>query len=209
MLDSIREDVPADDACAQERRIARAGGGAAPGESWISVRAWNSCADFRALFRRYRDEYVERSAADAGGGSSAFLRRVPAMFSRRANVAVMPIRAQGPGRRVFPGRLRRRLRWSLWVLRCAPMLDRVLAPSGPRATVASVDGEIYRVSDQRVDGARCGRRDWRERRDSHGQGFARGVAVARRVDWSRWRSAAILRLPNGGAARRFAWNAAR
>jgi len=140
LIGSIREDsgTPAE----AREAAARVRGRIEGGTEALAARL-ESCADFRTLFPAYRAHKLNearRMLVEDHLHSCVACRKEYA--GRRAQV--IPITSD---RRVFP-----------WALAAAAVLavgiaipfvlDRTLAPSGPRATVALVDGELYRVSDQ-------------------------------------------------------------
>jgi hypothetical protein len=157
VVDSVRNDVPeaqvieAAAARVRSRLEAEAGGGAAEAH----VEHLNSCADFRALMPAYRANTLSearRLLVEDHLHTCVACRRVfhgqPASVSTLSRTAV-PITATRPNlaRKVVPWAIAAAI-----VLAAAatmpPVFDRVFAPSGPRATVASVEGTLYRVSDQ-------------------------------------------------------------
>lgn len=143
LVGSIREDS-GDDRAAREAadRVRRAL--AASAVEPAHGNRLDSCADFRVLFADYRvgtlsearRMLVEDHLHSCVGCRNAFQGR---------SVAIMPVRAKRASL----------VTWALAAaavvaigVAIAPTLDRVLTPRGPRATLASIDGEIYRVSDQ-------------------------------------------------------------
>ena len=90
VMDAVRNDVPDAQAIREaaarvrSRLEAEAGGSTVSGADLSSsVEHLNSCADFRAAAAGLSREHFKRSAANAGGGSSAFLRGLPPGVSRR------------------------------------------------------------------------------------------------------------------------------
>jgi hypothetical protein len=143
LLKSIRDDVPSDDAIHAAAARVRTRLEAVPGET-VEVARLESCADFRALLPAYRNRtlsearhmLVEDHLHSCVGCRRRFEGERP---------AVMVMRAQRPVWRVMPWAIAAAAVIAVY-LTLPPILDRTLAPSGPRATVASVDGELYRVS---------------------------------------------------------------
>ncbi len=107
----------------------------------------NSCADFRALLPAYRANALteaRRMLVEDHLHSCVACRRT----FQGARPTVIPISSKRPAiRRVIPYAIAAAIIAAMG-LTLPPVFDRVLAPSGPRATVASVSGELYRVSDQ-------------------------------------------------------------
>ncbi len=107
----------------------------------------NSCADFRVLLPAYRTNTLteaRRMLMEDHLHSCVACRRV----FQGARPTVIPITSKRPAlRRVIPYAIAAAIIAAMG-LTLPPVFDRVLAPSGPRATVASVNGELYRVSDQ-------------------------------------------------------------
>jgi hypothetical protein len=145
LLNSIRED--AGDQVAREAGMrVRARLEAEMGQP-AAMDHMNSCADFRALFASYRNQTLSEARhmlVEDHLHSCVACRRA---YSGSAKVAVFPYTANRPF-------VRRAIPWVLAAaavvilgIALAPMLDRAFAGSGPRATVASVQGELYRVSD--------------------------------------------------------------
>ncbi len=147
LLKSIRDDVPSNDvvqaAAARVRTRLETGLGAdvhVPDD----VTHLESCADFRALLPAFRNRTLSEARhmlVEDHLHSCVGCRRH--LEGDRAAVIVMK-----PRSRVWVA-----VPWALAAAAVAvlyvtlpPILDRTLAPSGPRATVASVDGELYRVS---------------------------------------------------------------
>ena len=143
LVRSIREDVGDDHAgrdAADRVRKALAASAVEPAHG----NRLDSCADFRALFADYRAgklSEARRMLVEDHLHSCVGCRN---LFQGRG-VAVMPVRAKRAS--FIPWALAAAAVVALGVA-IAPTLDRVLAPSGPRATLASINGEIYRVSDQ-------------------------------------------------------------
>jgi hypothetical protein len=146
LLDSIRtEAVPEEtvrEACSRVRTRMEA----ELGES-ATVERLESCADFRGLFPAYRKQTLSegrRMLVEDHLHSCVACRRA---FQGSGRVVVIPNTAERSlGRRVIPWAMAAAAAVVLGVA-MRPMLDRVLAPSGARATIASVQGEVYRVSD--------------------------------------------------------------
>jgi hypothetical protein len=107
----------------------------------------NSCADFRALLPAYRANALteaRRMLVEDHLHSCVACRRT----FQGARPTVIPISSKRPAiRRVIPYAIAAAIIAAMG-LTLPPVFDRVLAPSGPRATVTSVSGELYRVSDQ-------------------------------------------------------------
>jgi hypothetical protein len=107
----------------------------------------NSCADFRALLPAYRTNALteaRRMLVEDHLHSCVACRRT----FQGARPTVIPITSKRPAlRKVVPYAIAAAIIAAMG-LTLPPVFDRVLAPSGPRATVASVSGELYRVSDQ-------------------------------------------------------------
>ncbi len=146
LLDSIRtEAVPEQtvlEACARVRaRMEAELGESAP------VDRLESCADFRGLFTGYRKQTLSegrRMLVEDHLHSCVACRKI---FQGSGRVVVIPNTAERSlSRRAIPWAMAAA---AVVVLGIAtrPMLDRVLAPWGPRATIASVQGELYRVTD--------------------------------------------------------------
>ncbi len=153
VLDSVRNDVP--DAQVMEAAAARVRSRLATeaGGPDVHVEHLNSCADFRALMPGYRTQTLSearRLLVEDHLHSCVACRRV--FHGQPASVVSMsavPVAAKPPrlSRKVVPWAIAAAI-----VLAAAatmpPVFDRIMAPSGPRATVASVEGTLYRVSDQ-------------------------------------------------------------
>jgi hypothetical protein len=104
-----------------------------------------SCADFRLLLPAYRAgnlSEARRMLVEDHLHSCVACRRV---FSPRNTV--VPIAVKRPMMRVVPWAIAAAAVVVLAIL-ARPGMDRVMAPSGARATVASIDGELYRVTAQ-------------------------------------------------------------
>lgn len=143
LLKSIRDDVPSDDALQASAARVRTRLGSELAQT-VEVSRLESCADFRALLPAFRNRTLSEARqmlVEDHLHSCVACRKV--FHAERP--AVIPIRAARPVWNVLP-----------WAIAAAavvavyftipPVLDRVLAPSGERATVASVHGELYRVS---------------------------------------------------------------
>jgi len=143
LLKSIRDDVPADNVVQSAAARVRTRLETGPGDA-VEVAHLDSCADFRALLPAYRNRTLAEARhmlVEDHLHSCVGCRR----YFEGERAAVIAIR---PRSRMFV--------FAPWALAAAavvalyialpPILDRTLAPSGPRATVASVDGELYRVS---------------------------------------------------------------
>lgn len=101
----------------------------------------DSCADFRALFPAYRANNLSEA------------RRM--LVEDHLHTCASCRLVFSPRNTVIPITSRRSVRFVPWAVAAAavivvgiisrPALDRMMAPSGPRATVASVDGALYRV----------------------------------------------------------------
>jgi hypothetical protein len=141
LLDSVREEeVPADELSAASLRVR------ARLESDLAT-AGGACAPFRSQFAAYRDGSLgdARRMLLEDHLSSCVLCRNEYRGERKAEVVSLSSRR--------PAIVRIGLPWAvaaaavvLAVLILPPVLDRTFAPSGARATVASVDGSLYRVS---------------------------------------------------------------
>ncbi|HLX43489.1 MAG TPA: FecR domain-containing protein [Bryobacteraceae bacterium] len=140
LLGSIREDSGSPEEAREAAARVRSRMG--DGDS-ISVARLDSCGDFRALFSGYRTGKLSEARQmllEDHLHTCVACRRV---FEGR-QAAVIPISQR---RRVLP-----------WAIAAAAvlaigitfpvLLDKTLAPSGARGTVALVDGELYRVSDK-------------------------------------------------------------
>jgi hypothetical protein len=138
LLGSIREDSGSPEEAREA--AARVRTRMEDGES-IAVARLDSCADFRALFSGYRSgklSEARRMLMEDHLHTCVACRRV---FEGR-QAPVIPIAQK---RRVLP-----------WAIAAAAvlavgitfpvLLDKTLAPSGARGTIALVDGELYRVS---------------------------------------------------------------
>lgn len=154
LVDAIRKDVPeaqvVNEAAARVR--ARLSGEVA-GD--VQVDQLNSCADFRALMPGYRAKTLSearRMLVEDHLHTCVACRRV--FQGLPASVTTMT-----PGMRPQAQKPRRVMRVAIPVAIAAaivavmgitmtPVMDRIFSPSGARGTVASVDGGLYRVSDQ-------------------------------------------------------------
>lgn len=145
LLNSIREEAPDPDAASEAAARVRARL-LAPATS-ATVDRLESCADFRALLPVYREgtlSEARRMLVEDHLHSCVGCRRV---FQGGRSV-VLPLASRKPTvRRIVP--------WAVAAavilaarLTLPPVLDRTFAPSGARATVASIDGALYRVSSQ-------------------------------------------------------------
>jgi len=140
LLESIRADA-GEDRVREAWRHVRARLEGDLGESALVDRL-NSCNDFRALFASYRNGLLSEA------------RRMLVEDHLHSCVACRRLYQGPPTPAVLPER--RQFHWVRWGMAAAaviavgfaisPMLDRVLAGTGPRATVASVTGELYRVA---------------------------------------------------------------
>jgi hypothetical protein len=157
VLDSVRNDVPdaqvIGEAAARVRARLAAEAGAG---SDANVEHLNSCADFRALLPAYRTNTLSearRLLVEDHLHSCVACRRVS--HGLGASVTPMTPSVNRPAAKPPSKIIRKIVPFAIAaaiVLAAAatmpPVLDRVFAPTGPRATVASVDGGLYRVSDQ-------------------------------------------------------------
>jgi hypothetical protein len=138
VLNSIRDDVPSDEliqaAAARVRlRLAEA---TAPEQ--------DVCGNFRAMADALHNgtlSEARRMLLDDHLHSCVACRR----FFKGERAAVIPIRAQRPVWNVMPWAIAAAAIVAVYFA-APPVIDRVLSPSGPRATVASIQGELYRVS---------------------------------------------------------------
>lgn len=143
VLNSIRDDAPSQETVdrAAARVRSRLGGESAP----VTVERLESCADFRALAPVYRDATVgeaRRMLIEDHLHSCVGCRRF--FEGRGAPAIVMPRRS--PALRFAPWAVAAAAAVAAVYFGSAPVLDRILTPSGPRATVATVQGQLYRVS---------------------------------------------------------------
>ena len=144
LLHAVRDDVPGDQVVrdAGIRVRARIEAGLEPA---AQVARLESCADFRALLPAFRNRELSearRMLVEDHLHSCVACRRV--LHGERP--AAIPIRERKRVWRAAP-----------WAIAAAAivvayfalpaLLDRIMAPSDARATVASVNGELYRVSD--------------------------------------------------------------
>ncbi|HWZ30109.1 MAG TPA: FecR domain-containing protein [Bryobacteraceae bacterium] len=114
------------------------------GES-VEVARLDSCADFRALLPAYRANNLSearRMLVEDHLHSCVACRQV---FSPRSKV--VSITAKRP-MRMIPWAIAAAAAVVVGVVTLPSLFDRVLTPSGPRATVASVDGQLYKISAQ-------------------------------------------------------------
>jgi hypothetical protein len=112
------------------------------GGSRSSVARLDSCADFRALFPEYRSGTLgeaRRMLVEDHLHTCVACRKI---FEGR-QAPVIPITRQ---RRVLPWAMAAAAAVAIGIA-LPSVLDRTLSPSGARATVALVDGELYRVFD--------------------------------------------------------------
>jgi hypothetical protein len=162
VMDAVRNDVPdaqvISEAAARVRsRLEAEAGGSAINEIGLpaSVDHLNSCADFQALLPAYRSNRLSdarRLLVEDHLHSCVACRRVFREATQGVRPTVIPITSKpSTATRV----IRRAIPFAIAAAILAAMgatlpsvLDRVFAPSGPRATVASVDGGLYLVSDQ-------------------------------------------------------------
>jgi hypothetical protein len=161
VMDAVRNDVP--DAQVISEAVARvrsrleaeASGAAisAISEAGLSsnVEHLNSCADFRAVLPAYRANTLSearRLLVEDHLHSCVACRRV--FQGVRPNVIPFtskPSTTTRVIRRAIPFAIAAAVLAAMGVT-LPPVLDRVFAPAGPRATVASADGGLYLVSDQ-------------------------------------------------------------
>jgi hypothetical protein len=143
LLNSIREDVPSEDvvqgAAARVRTRLESGPAAE-----VEVAHLESCRDFRALLPAFRNRTLSEARhmlVEDHLHSCVGCRRI--FQGERA--AVIEMKPRSRAWVVAPWALAAAAAVVLYVT-LPPVLDRTLAPSGPRATVASIDGELYRVS---------------------------------------------------------------
>src|SRR5580704_4678763 len=149
LLNSIREDTA--DADAVDQAGARVRGrlqSEAGSDASAMVARLDSCADFRALLPAYRNNTLSearRMLMEDHLHSCVACRRVSQGGGR---AVVTPINVRRPiTRQVMPWAIAAAVTVAAGVT-LRPVLDRTMAPSGPRAMVASVDGSLYRVSAQ-------------------------------------------------------------
>jgi hypothetical protein len=157
VMDSIRNDVPdaqvVREAAARVRSRLEAESAGSGGD--VQVDHLNSCADFRALLPAYRAgtlSEARRLLVEDHLHSCVACRRV----SHGVGASVTPMTPAIQRRPAQPVRLSRKvIPYAIAAAILAamgatlpPVFDRVFAPSGARGTVASVDGSLYRVSDQ-------------------------------------------------------------
>lgn len=147
LLDSIREDAADAEAVRQAAGRVRGRLEAEAGPARV-VAHLDTCADFRAVLPAYRSGALaeaRRMLVEDHLHSCVACRKV---FQGPGRAAVIPLAARNSvTRRVMP-----------WAIAAAvtvaagttlpSVLDRTLAPPGPRATVASVNGTLVRVSTQ-------------------------------------------------------------
>lgn len=143
LLKSIRDDVPSHDVVQTVAARVRTRLEAELAQT-IEVSRLESCADFRALLPAFRNRSLSEARqmlVEDHLHSCVGCRK----FFQGERAAVIAIRAQRPVWHVMPWAIAAAAAVAVY-LTMPPVLDRILAPSGPRATVASVDGELYRVS---------------------------------------------------------------
>ena len=167
------------------------------------------CAEFRPDFRAYLGGKL--------GGSRRVLMedhlsRCPACRASLAEmrgdrrVVAMPPRSRFSPRVVRWGSLAAAAALFFAVLYVGrDSIDAMMAPGGPRATVVSADGGLYRLPGGALA---VGAVDRRKGVGPHRPGSSRGVAARRRID--RWTSTSVRNSssPPPGAARRFTSSAA-
>jgi hypothetical protein len=143
LLQSMRDDVPSDDAVQASAARVRTRLESELGQT-IEVARLESCADFRALLPSFRDRTLTEARqmlVEDHLHSCVGCRK----FFQGERAAVIAIRAQRPVWRVMPWAIAAAAMVAVYFT-ATPLLDRVMAPAGPRATVATVNGELYRVS---------------------------------------------------------------
>ncbi len=162
MIDAVRNDVPdpqaVRDAAARVRaRLEAEAGGAVISDAGLSssVEHLNSCADFRAVLPAYRSNTLSearRMLVEDHLHSCVACRRVFHEATQGPRPTVIPITSRPSTatrviRRAIPYAIAAAILAAMGVT-LPPVLDRVFAPAGPRATVASIDGGLYLVSEQ-------------------------------------------------------------
>ena len=146
LVDSIRtEAVPEETVRAAGARV-RERMEAELGES-STVERLESCADFRALFPGYRKgslSEARRMLVEDHLHSCVACRKA---FQGSGRVVVIPNTTERPlARRVIPWAMAAAAAVVLGIA-MRPLVDRMMVGVGPRATIASVQGELYRVTD--------------------------------------------------------------
>jgi hypothetical protein len=140
LLKGIREEaVDAGEAGARVREKL-----AAEMSASVTVSRLDSCSDFRVLFPEYR----------AGGLSEARRMLVedhlhtcaPCRREYQGRAAVVAMPSKKPVRAVYWAAAAAVAAMGVAGVAMRPMLDRMLAPAGARATVASIDGDLYKVT---------------------------------------------------------------
>jgi FecR protein/Putative zinc-finger len=162
IMDAVRDDVPdpqtVRDAAARVRsRLEAEASEAAIGEADLSssVEHLDSCADFQAVMPAYRSSRLSearRLLVEDHLRSCVACRRVFREVTQGVRPAVIPITSKPSTatrvtRRAIPFAIAAAILAAMGAT-LPSVLDRVFAPSGPRATVASVDGGLYLVSEQ-------------------------------------------------------------
>lgn len=161
VIDAIRNDVPdaqtVREAAARvrSRLEAEAGGVAISAISEAdlpsNVEHLNSCADFQALLPAYRANTLSearRMLVEDHLHSCVACRRVfQGVRPTVVPITSKPSTATRVIRKAIPFAIAAAILAAMGVT-LPPVLDRVFAPAGPRATVASVDGSLYLVSEQ-------------------------------------------------------------
>jgi len=162
VMDAVRNDVPdaqtVHDAAARVRaRLEAEAGRSAIGEAGLSssVEHLNSCADFRAVLPSHRANTLSearRMLVEDHLHSCVACRRVFREATQGPRPTVIPITSRPSTatrviRRAIPYAIAAAILAAMGAT-LPPVLDRVFAPAGPRATVASVDGGLYLVSAQ-------------------------------------------------------------
>ena len=152
IVDAVRNDVPNEQAIREsgERVRERLESAAAFGQS-AHVDRIESCADYRALLPDYRSGNLgeaRRMLVEDHLHTCVACRRV---FQGKPAVVVSmtapAARKPSIARRAVPIGIAAAIIAAMGFT-LPPVFDRVMAPSGARATVASVEGGLYRVSDQ-------------------------------------------------------------
>ena len=146
LLDSIRNEAVPEETVREACGRVRSNMEAELGDSG-TVERLESCADFRVLFASYRKNQLSearRMLVQDHLNTCVLCRQA---FQGSGRVAVIPNTAQRSlTRRVIPWAMAAAAVVVLGMM-LGPTLDRVMAASGPRATIASVQGELYRVTD--------------------------------------------------------------